>query len=89
MSPPLKWVFSLQIKFLQKLCLVQVLKYIMKHIQWKHLNQIQKIHIEKHLWILTFQKSIQMATCINNDIFNKKINLHFDQTTCGKVLSNK
>jgi hypothetical protein len=26
-----------------------------------------------------------MATLINNDIFNKKISLHFDHTTCAKV----
>jgi hypothetical protein len=40
-----------------------------------------------YLWILTFQKRIQMAIFINNDIFNK--NFHFDHTTYGKVLSNK
>ncbi len=49
------------------------------------MNQTQKIHIEKCLWILNFQKSTQMATLINNDIFNKKISLHFDHTTCAKV----
>jgi hypothetical protein len=38
---------------------------------------------------MTFQKSIQMATFINNDILNKNFGLHFDHITCGKVLSNK
>jgi hypothetical protein len=50
---------------------------------------MKTLDIEKYLWILTFQKSTQMATFINNDIFNKKISLHFYHTTCGKVLSNK
>ncbi len=27
-----------------------------------------------------------MVTFINNDILNRKFNLHFDHTTCGKVL---
>ncbi len=30
-----------------------------------------------------------MATFINNDILNKKFNLHFDHVTYGEVLSNK
>jgi hypothetical protein len=45
--------------------------------------------IEKYLWILTFQKNIQMVFFNNNDILNKNFSLHFDYTTCGKVLSNK
>jgi len=60
-----------------------------KHIQWKHLNQTQKIHIEKYFWILTFQKSIQMPTFINNDILYKNFSFHFDHTTRDKVLLNK
>jgi hypothetical protein len=64
-------------------------KYIIKHIQWKKINQIFNKHIEKYLWILTFQKSTQMATFINNDNFNKNFNLQFDHKTCGKILSNK
>jgi hypothetical protein len=48
LSSSLKWVFRLQIKFLQELCVVHFFEYITKHIQWKHLNQTQKIHIEKY-----------------------------------------
>jgi hypothetical protein len=55
----------------------------------KTLESTQKIHIEKYLWILTFQKNTQMAIFINNYILNKNFSLHFDHTTCGKVLSNK
>ncbi len=35
------------------------------------MNQTQNIHIEKYLWIMTFQKKIQLPTFIKNDIFNK------------------
>jgi hypothetical protein len=35
------------------------------------------MHIEKYLWILTFQKTTQMATFYNNNILNKKFIFHF------------
>jgi hypothetical protein len=36
------------------------------------------------LWILTFQKSVQMDIFINNDILSKNFCFHFDHITCGK-----
>ncbi len=56
--------------FVRIICCTFILIHY-KKIQLKHLNQTQKIHIEKYLWILTFQKNIQRATFINNDILNK------------------
>jgi hypothetical protein len=52
----------------------------------KTLESNSKIHIEKYMWILTFQKITKITTFINNDILNMNFSLHFDHATSDKIL---
>jgi hypothetical protein len=81
--------FDYKFKSLQELCVVIFFKYIIKTHSMKTLESNSKNTYWKVLVNFDLPKSTQMAFFINNDIFNKNFNLHFDHTTCGKVLSNK
>jgi len=78
-----------KLSFCKNYVLYIFFKDIIKHIQCKHLNQTQKIHIEKLMNFDLSKKKIQMIIFINNDIHNKKFSFHFDHATCDKILSNK
>jgi hypothetical protein len=88
-SSPLKWFFKFIFDLYNNYVLYffyNIFKNTSNENTWIKFNHITLKSTLFEYVILTIQKIIQMPTFIYNGILNNNFNIHFDHTTCDKVL---